>query len=152
MKSWFILGMVPPYPKSSKERESDRSKKLWQDSYIKFYHNCLHEILTELKELSSRKAGIPIDIPGLGLVNCHFRLCLIIGDTKGHDDMCGHYNSHSSNICCMVHDCDIPQSQGDNPFFQCQFVQQSVIEEIVTASVGVVDNQSTGIEVTREEC
>ena len=26
--SWFILGMVPLYPKSSKEREKDRNSKL----------------------------------------------------------------------------------------------------------------------------
>ena len=26
--SWFILGMVPPYPKSSKEREKDCNSKL----------------------------------------------------------------------------------------------------------------------------
>ena len=52
-----------------------------------------------MKELSSREAGVPIVVPGFGIVNFHVRLCLIIGDTKGHDDMCGHYNSHSSNIC-----------------------------------------------------
>ena len=32
--SWFILGMVPPYPKSSKEREKDHNTKLQQESYI----------------------------------------------------------------------------------------------------------------------
>ena len=50
--SWFILGMIPPYPKSSKERESDHRSKLMQEEYIHFYHSCLDVILTELKELS----------------------------------------------------------------------------------------------------
>ena len=152
-ESWFILGMVPPYPKSSKERESDRSKKLTQESFIKFYHNCLREILTEVKELSSRKAGVPIDVPGFGIVNFHVRLCLIIGDTKGHDDMCGHYNSHSSNICRMVRDCDIPQDRGDDPFFECQFVVQSSIEDIVNETISVVDSRTIGkIADARDKC
>jgi Plavaka transposase len=153
VSSWFILGMVPPYPKSSKERESDRSKKLTQENYIKFYHSCLREILTEFKDLASRKAGVPIEVPNLGIVNFHFRLCLIIGDTKGHDDMCGHYNSHSSNICRMVRDCNIPQSTGDDPYFPCQFVSQSSIEKTVDATINIVDNRIVGkIEEARNKC
>ena len=107
--SWFILGMVPPYPKSSKEREKDCNSKLQQESYIRFYHDCLNLILTELKQLSSHKEGIPVEIPGEGIINLHFQLCMIIGDTKGHDNMCCHYNNHSGNICRMVRDCDIHQ-------------------------------------------
>jgi Plavaka transposase len=154
VQSWFILGMVLPYPKSSKERESDQSKKLTQEMYIKFYHNCLSAILMEVKELSSRKEGVRINVPHLGVVNFHFHLCLIIGDTKkGHDDMCGHYNSHSSNISRMVHDCDIPQSIGDDPYFKCQFVNKSSIEEIVNATIDVVDNRIVGkVTKAQEEC
>ena len=70
--SWFILGMVPPYPKSSKEREKDHNSKLQQESYIQFYHDCLNLILTELKQLSSRKEGVPVEIPGEGIFNLHF--------------------------------------------------------------------------------
>ena len=70
--SLFILGMVPPYPKSSKEREKDCNSKLQQESYMWFYHNCLDLILTELKQLSSRKEGVPVEIPGEGIINLHF--------------------------------------------------------------------------------
>ena len=104
--SWFILGMVPPppppppppTPKSSKEREKEHNSKLQQESYICFYHDCLNLILTELKQLSSCKEGVPVEIPGEGIVNLHFWLCMIIGDTKGHDNMCCHHNNHSGNI------------------------------------------------------
>jgi hypothetical protein len=44
--AWFILGMVPPYPKSSKERESDHKAKLTTKRYMEFYHSCLGAILT----------------------------------------------------------------------------------------------------------
>jgi len=102
VKSWFVLRMVPPYPKSSKEREADRQSVLTKEEYVKFYHDCLREILSELRKLASNKRGIPIDVPGLCVVYFHFRLCMVIGDTKGHDDMCCHYNCHSSNIARML--------------------------------------------------
>jgi len=139
VSSWFILGMVLPYPKSSKEREADRKSKLTEEEYIKFYHWCLHEILTELRELASVKGGIPVEVHGKGVVYLHFRLCMVIGDTKGHDNMCCHYNSHSSIIAQMVRDCDIPQLFGDDPLFKCLFVHQDELEETVDTAIEVVD-------------
>jgi len=153
VESWFILGMIPPYPKSSKERESDRRSKLTQEQFIRFYHSCLDVILTELKELSSYKGGVPVEIPGEGIVNLHFRLCMIIGDTKGHDDMVCHFNSHSSTICRMVRDCNIPQAFGDNPGFPCEMSEQAPIEEVVDAAIHVVSAQTRGeVTAARESC
>jgi hypothetical protein len=51
------------------------------------------------------------------VVNIHLRLCMVIGDTKGHDNMCCHYNCHSSTISRMVRDCNIPQAVGIIPHF-----------------------------------
>jgi hypothetical protein len=53
----------------------------------------------------------------------------------------------------MVRDCDIPQSVGDDPYFKCQFVNKSSIEEIVNATINVVDNRIVGkIMDAREDC
>jgi hypothetical protein len=142
--AWFILGMVPPYPKSSKERESDRKAKRTTKWYMEFYHSCLGEILTKVKKLSAWKEGVPVSIPNLRIVNLHLRLCMVIGDTKGHDDMCCHYNCHSSTIARMVRDCNIPQSLGDNPMFQCAFVEQASITEVVESAMNAVDNRLVG--------
>ena len=151
--SWFILGMVPPYPKSSKEREKDCNSKLQQESYIQFYHDCLDLILTELKQLSSCKEGVPVEIPGEGIANLHFRLCMIFGDTKGHDNMCCQYNNHSRNICQMVRDCDIHQADGDDPDYPCMMVEQQPIDEIVTAAMLVVKSRDIGaIGPARHSC
>ena len=127
LDSWFILRMVPPYPKSSKEREKDHNSKLQQESYIWFYHDCLDLILTDLKHLSSCKEWVPVEIPGQGIINLHFQLCMIIEDTKGHDDMCCDYNNHSRNICQLVHDCNICQADGDDPDYPCTMVKQQPI-------------------------
>jgi len=153
VKAWSILGMVPPYPKSPKEREADRKSKLTQENYIRFYHNCLREILKEVTDLAKLKGGFAIDVPGLGIVNFHVRVCMVIGDTKGHDDMAGHYNCHSSNISRMERDCNIPQEQGDDPNFPCQFVFQAAIEEIVDDAIHVVEQRVTNqIGAARESC
>ena len=69
---------------------------------------------------------------------------MIIGDTKGHDDMCCHYNNHSGNICQMVRDCDIHQADGDDPDYPCMMVKQQPIDDIVTAAMLVVESQETG--------
>jgi hypothetical protein len=42
---WFILGMVPPYPKSLKEREANCRAKGTTEQYMEFYHSCLGAIL-----------------------------------------------------------------------------------------------------------
>ena len=95
------------HPTQSPQR---RERKIVTPNYNRSHtHNSttivLILILTELKQLSSHKEGVPVEIPGEG-VNLHFQLCMIIGDTKGHDKMCCHYNNHSRNICRMVCDCD----------------------------------------------
>ena len=82
-----------------------------------------------------------MEIPGEGIINLHFQLCMIIGDTKGHDDMCCHYNNHSRNICQMVRDCDIHQADGDDPDYPCTMVEQQPVDKIVTAAMLVVDSQ-----------
>jgi hypothetical protein len=145
--------MVPPYPKSSKEREADRKAKVTTERYMEFYQSCLNAILTEVKELASRKRGVPMSIPNLGVINVHLRLCMVIGDTKGHDDMCCHYNCHSSTISRMVRDCNIPQSEGDNPLFPCSFVEQASIERVVESAMNAVDNRLVGqITEARNNC
>jgi len=95
----------------------------------------------EIRHLASIKAGLPFSILGMGLVYLHFCMCMVIGDTKGHDDMSSHYNAHSSNIARMVRDCNIPQECGDDPEFQCQFVHQADIEEIVNHAIQVVEER-----------
>ncbi len=49
--SWPILGMAPPCPKPSKEREADRKSKKSEESFLKRCHGCLKGALAELQEL-----------------------------------------------------------------------------------------------------
>ena len=69
---------------------------------------------------------------------------MIIGDTKGHDDMCCHYNSHSGTICCIVGECNIYQAYGNDPNCPCTMVEQQPIDDVVTAAMIVIESQKIG--------
>ena len=136
--AWFILGMIPPYPKTSAERKKDKSQVANQDNYLEFYHKCLGLILEELLHLESLPYGIPFRLADKRLVHLHFRLSMIMGDTKGHEDMCCHFNSHSSNIKRMVRDCTVSQLCGDDVNHICEFTKQAEVRAIVLSSIEAV--------------
>ena len=77
-------------------------------------------------------------IPSEGIINLHFQLCMIIGDTKGHDDMCCHYNSNSGTICHLVCDGNIHQANQDDPNYPNTMVEQQPINDVVTAAMIVI--------------
>jgi hypothetical protein len=96
--AWFILGFIPPYPKSSKEAEADSNKKETKHLKAKYYHECINSILQDLLVMDNNVLGHKVFVPGYGYCYVHFKLSLIIGDTEGHDKACAHYCSYSSNI------------------------------------------------------
>lgn len=128
--AWFLLGMIPPYPKTSDEKSKEP-----HTVHLKYYHECLSQILSEFKELHDREEGVEMNVHKLGNVTVHFELSFIIGDTKGHEDMCCHYNAQSSDLPRMLRDCDVPTSRGDDPDYDCQFNLKSDIEEIVMEGI-----------------
>ena len=134
-KSYSILGMIPSYPKSSKERESDRNSVTTKLEYLKFYHECLDYILEEVHQLENLPGGTPACLPMLGKVHLHFRLAFIIGDTKGHNDMCCHYNAMSTSLHRMSRDCNIPQCFADQPSYPCQPVHAREIYKTIKGSI-----------------
>ena len=109
-----------------------------QDNYLEFYHKCLGLILEELLHLESLPYGIPFRLADKRLVHLHFRLSMIMGDTKGHEDMCCHFNSHSSNIKRMVRDCNVSQLCGDDVNHICEFTKQAEVRAIVLSSIEAV--------------
>lgn len=89
----------------------------------------------------------------MDLVHLHFRHCMTLSDTKGHDDGCCHYNSHSSNIARMDRDCTMPQSHSDNPLYPCDMILHERIEPTLDAAIHIVENRVPGqITAARESC
>jgi hypothetical protein len=73
------------------------------------------------------------------MIRAHFKLSLVIGDTEGHDKVCTHYCSYSSNIKRVSRDCDIPQSECDDPDSTCNFVVMDEIKQIVKDQMDVLN-------------
>lgn len=143
-KAYDILGMIPRYPKTSKEREEDRNSLATKEKYLKFYHHCLEAILEPLREMENENNGIPAFLDGFGEVRLHPSLCMVGGDTKGQESMCGHYNAHSSVISRMVRDCDIPQEFGDDPVRVCTMTEQQYMETEIRECIDNVENRVYG--------
>ena len=91
---WGLLGYVPKYPKSNAEKDKDNDSTI----YLTYYHECIRNLLSELKGLIDNKSGNKVFVPGHGFFYFHFKLAFIIGDNKGHDDVCCHYQAYSSSI------------------------------------------------------
>ena len=142
--SWFILGLIPPNPKSSKEREADRKAVQTQHLQAKYYQACIKSILQELLAADRNERGHKMWVPGQGFMWVHFKLSLIIGDMEGHDKICCHYCSYSSNIQRLSRDCNIPQSLGDDPNYVCQFVSVEDIKREVNVCIPILETRTRG--------
>jgi hypothetical protein len=138
--SWFILGFIPPYPKSSVEAAADRAKVESKHDQIVYYHQCLKSILQDLLAADNNPDGHEMFIPSLGTkIRAHFKLSLVIGDTEGHDKVCTHYCSYSSNIQRVSRDCDLSQSKSDDVDANCDFVNMNDIKAIVSEQIAVLN-------------
>jgi hypothetical protein len=142
--AWFILGFIPPYPKSSIKSQADHRREETKHLRMEYYHACLHSILQDLLSGDQNHNGHKMWVSGKGFVQCHFKLSLIIEDTKGHDKVCTQYCSFSSNIQRMYRDCDIHQFYGDDVNAECSFVNMSEIKGIVKEKVGIIKSREYG--------
>jgi hypothetical protein len=155
--NWFLLGIIPPYPRTVVEKQADKKIKELKFQYLGYYHACLSAILQDLLQLDNNPTGCPLNIPGLGCYYLHFKLSYIIGDTKGHEDMCNRYNVSSSCIQRLCRDCNIPQAEADNPFFCCQPTQAvpiiSRIKRFITlnSQLSTICGTSKAAKETRKE-
>ena len=145
--AWFLLGIVPPYPKTAQEWKADSQNINLKEDYLKYYHHCLKCILHNFISVSKNSNGVRMYVYGKGEITLHFELAFVIGDTEGQDRMCSHYGGYSSDLChCMMHDCNIPASQGDDLSFECSFTRVDEIVPIVCHSMTVIqpDNRVYG--------
>ena len=130
--AWFLLSVIPPFPKTSVEKASDRKKDTKKElQYLTHYHKCLEIVTAELHEVCSRINGTEFYVHGKGAVFLHFELFMIIGDTDGHDAMCCHYGGYSSNLQRMCRDCDVSYEDCDHPSYGCKVTKKSYVKTTI---------------------
>ena len=105
-------------------KQTDTNKKIDARTKMKIYHQCLHEIFKELK-LIQDEGGIPFDLKlkngRIKKVNLILYVQFIIGDTKGHDQLCGRMASYNTGMQQMLRDCDVTPNDVDNLEHICCF-------------------------------
>ena len=76
---------------------------------LEMYHGCLHVILKELKDLQEEDAssgqGTKMYVSSMGGVHLHFELAMVIGDTIGHDSICGCSYTEQEPIHQVIDEC-----------------------------------------------
>ena len=87
--AWFLLGFIPPYPKTAEEKCKDTNKMASKQNHNIYYHRCLEHLLSDFKKITDNVNGEAMYVHGYGNVFIHFELSYIIGDTMGQDPMCG---------------------------------------------------------------
>ena len=137
--SWFVSGFIPPYPKSSIEVAADRTKVDSKHHQTMYYHECLRSILQDVLAADKNEYGHEMFVAGKGRIRAHFKVSLVIGDTEGHDKICAHYCSYSSNIQRVSRDCNLPQSKADDVDANCEFVIMEDIKKIVEEQIEVLN-------------
>jgi hypothetical protein len=60
--SWLLAGILPAYPKSSKEGELDKCKELIKLNYLKFYQACVAKTIQDIFEMEKNEDGFIVYI------------------------------------------------------------------------------------------
>ena len=144
--AWFLQGLIPNIPLSSAESQQFDQGDDCRNTKLKLYHDSLRVILGDLLALQncdSHGRGIKCRVYGLGEVYLHFELCMIIGDTEGHDKMCGHNSCHVSSQARMNRTCDVSTEDGDNPNVECNLSVQSDIQKIVDLCINKITRRKS---------
>jgi hypothetical protein len=82
-------------------------------------HEIMDAMLASVVKLQ-RKGGVPFSFTYRGKqydVNLKVFLMFIIGDTKGHDKLCGCYNRRALQVKRVCRHYDIPTMDCDNAFY-----------------------------------
>lgn len=122
--AWLPLGYIHD-PTSIPGKRYRTTEERYAD-----YHYMLSIILKNLMELVDESSqGLQWcfkNVPGQRKPiskRLHFRLAFVIGDSKGHDILCGRMASHNltPGLC---RDCDMRTENADNPTIPCCFLKQ----------------------------
>ncbi len=132
-EAWRPLGYIPNLYLLSKNENKFRMNSLTK---LRMYHEILDAMLASVVRLQS-KGGIPFSFSYRGKqynVNLKVFLMFIIGDTEGHDKLCGRYNSRALQVKRVCRHCDIPTMDCDNAFYPWKHVMPDAVHSLVASN------------------
>jgi hypothetical protein len=120
-RAWRPMGYIP---NQSTHRTSKNGTGKLSD-----YHVVLKHILHQFTELQ-KKDGFYWEFSYKGqkyeaVFDCRLLFC--VGDTEGHDKLCGRYNYRGAGVSCLCRYCDTPFEETGNPHYKYQLLKQTDI-------------------------
>ena len=116
--AWRYLGFL------STLKSYEHSKNVNAQFKMKIYHKCLIAMLSSLKDIQN-EGGIPFNLKlrngSFFKVNLKLYIQFVIGDTKGHDYLCGRKGSYSPGMAQLLRDCDVSPENSDELNHICKY-------------------------------
>lgn len=116
---WRVIGLVPHLGLGKGKSSSSSAEEKSID-----HHALLEELFRELREICSQ-GGIRTTFRGRRVL-LKFWIQFVIGDTKGHNDLCG--SKQKSSGCCPMRFCLCGPGDLDQVPLQCQAVTTELLE------------------------
>ena len=116
--AWRYFGFLHSIKHYETESVLNSKKKL------EIYHKCIKEMFSLLKNIQN-EGGIPFDLKmengTIMKVNLILYVQFIMGNTKGHDHLCGRMGCYNLNMKQSVRDCCVSSSESDNVNHICKY-------------------------------
>ena len=132
--AWRVLGYIPNsamYMSAKKSYDKLIDHHFILSSILEGVSNLIKEGPIYWKFPSAFFKTVPESIHDrFGLI----RLSLgpVLGDTQGHDQICGHYNCRSSKVPALCRKCDTPYEETSNPKYKLTLLTRKRIMDATT--------------------
>jgi hypothetical protein len=95
------------------------------------YHKLLGCILKSFKEAQNLPLIWEFNLCGKRVKKAlKIPVLYVIGDTEGHDKLCGKFLSRNKTTNCICRYCNVPFDSTDDPFYKGSYWRKSIIEKL----------------------
>ena len=125
--AWRYLGFLSTLKSYEYSKDVDAKFKM------EIYHRCLSAMLSSLTDIQ-KEGGIPFNLKlkngSFCKVNLKLYVQFVIGDTKGHDYLCGRKGSYSLGMAQLLRDCDVSPQNADELNHICKYRTIMEVQEL----------------------
>ncbi|WP_288992458.1 hypothetical protein [uncultured Marinobacter sp.] len=133
-EAWRPLGYIPNIGLMSKAESTHAIKS---SAKVQLYHDILTQIFGSLVELQGNEGGLPYQFHYRGKVYnalLLFPLLAVLGDTEGHDRLCGRYNSRGTGVARLCRHCNTPRCETDNVDYDWEHILPEQVQRVINAN------------------
>ena len=137
--AWIPLGFLPDVTKYKSKAQMSKERNYIKGIHQQNHHRCLEHILEPLRQIQ-QQGGLSLNASLTGEIKDNvwktwvFPIACILGDTQGHDTMAGRYVYYGTDAGRINRACNCPGDKSDDPNWECKFVTQQQIMDLMRGS------------------